>query len=89
MVQKNITEKTNVKVLICFVEALNPNHVLQTRLSLNAALSLLSHRPATQSGHVHTATVSKWSKLFTRIEHPLNIVLERFAKRVWFSKSSS
>lgn len=33
MVPKNITEKTNVKVLICFVEALNPNHVLQTRLS--------------------------------------------------------
>ena len=89
MVQKNILEKTNVKVLIFFVEVLNPSHVLQTRLSKNATLSLLSHRPATQSGHVHTATVSEWSKLFTRIEHPLKIVLERFAKRVWFSKYSS
>lgn len=48
MVQKNITEKTNVKVLICFVEALNPNHMLQTRLFIKRS-SLFVITPAGNS----------------------------------------
>ena len=29
IVQKHFMDKTNLKVLICFVEVLNPSHVLE------------------------------------------------------------